>query len=131
MTENDVILNLRILTYFAVDLNLHWGRVAWYRRAVGYYRTAVGYYRVIAQKILKTKNLYQYLFKTSKINKIRPVTAENDNNEKRLNFYYRNPGFSFIFLETSDLTTMYKRCIPSDPFIGLTTWYLVLGVCFM
>ena len=39
--------------------------------------------------------------------KIGSITAENDKNEKSLNFLNRNPGFSFIFLETSDLTTIY------------------------
>ena len=46
--ENDVILILRILSFFAVDL--HWGSPRLVSQTVGYYRTAVGYYRVIAQK---------------------------------------------------------------------------------
>ena len=81
-TENDVILIIRILSYFAAYL--HWDNLAWYRRAVGCYRTAVGYYRVIAQKTLELKNSHQDLLKTQKITEIDPITAENDKNENRL-----------------------------------------------
>ena len=100
--ENDVILILRILSFFAIG-----DRLAWYRR-VGYYRTAVGYYRVIAQKVLQSKSLHQDLLKTPNKNKIGPITVENDKNEKILSFFYRNIRFSSIFLETSDPTTKYK-----------------------
>ena len=82
-------------------------RLAWYR-AVGYYRTVVGYYRGIAQKRLNSKNADQYLFKTPKNIQIGPIIVENDKIEKRKIFFYRKRAFYLIFLETSDLTTMYS-----------------------
>ena len=91
--ENDVILILRILSFFAVDL--HWGSPRLVSQTVGYYRTAVDYYRVIAQKILKSKSTHQNLIKTQKIIKIGPITAENDKNEKSLNFFLQK---SWVFL---------------------------------
>ena len=86
--ENDVILILRILSFFAVDL--HWGSPRLVSQTVGYYRTAVGYYRVIAQKVLQSKSLHQDLLKTQKNIKIGPITVENDKNEKRKIFFDRN-----------------------------------------
>ena len=79
--------------------------LVWYRRTVGCYRTAVGYYRVIAQKTRESKSSHQDLLRTQKIIEIGPITAENDKNEKGRIFFDRNTRFSFIFLETSDLTT--------------------------
>ena len=102
--ENDVILILRILSFFAVDL--HWGSPRLVSQTVGYYRTAVGYYRVIAQKVLQSKSLHQDLLKTPKNIKIGPIIVENDQNEKILKKISRNSGFSFIFLETSDPATI-------------------------
>ena len=113
--ENDVILILRILSFFAVDL--HWGSPRLVSQTVGYYRTAVGYYRVIAQKVLESKSIHQDLLKTPKNIKIGPITVENDKNEKRKNFCYRNIRFSSIFLETSDPTTKCR----SDRWIILKT----------
>ena len=55
---------------------------------VDYYPTTVGYYRVIAQKTLKNKSSHQDLLKTSKLNKIGSITAENDKNEKSLNVFF-------------------------------------------
>ena len=79
-----MILILRILSFFAVDL--HWGSPRLVSQTVGYYRTAVGYYRVIAQKVLQSKSLHQDLLKTPKNIKIGPIIVENDTNEKRLFF---------------------------------------------
>ena len=80
-----MILILRILSFFAVDL--HWGSPRLVSQTVGYYRTAVGYYRVIAQKVLKSKGSHQDLLKTQKNTAIDPITAENDKNENRLKFF--------------------------------------------
>ena len=96
--ENDVILILRILSFFAVDL--HWGSPRLVSQTVGYYRTAVGYYRVIAQKVLKSKGSHQDLLKTQKNTAIDPITAENDKNENRLKNFYRKGAFCLIFLLT-------------------------------
>ena len=98
---------------------------AQYRRTVGYYPTAVGYYRVIAQGVLKMKNPDKDLFKTPKNIKIRPITGENDKNEKslkqfqpKLRVFLHFPGdlrsdndILYIYISLSDLTVTRKSLI--------------------
>ena len=59
----------------------------------------------LSHKVSKIESTLSGLFRTSKISKIDPITTENDKNEKRINFFYRNNRFSLIFLLTSDPTT--------------------------
>ena len=70
-----------IIIILIFDIFRCWSTFGIASPAVGYYRTAVGYYRVIAQKIIKSKKSDQRLFRTSKITKNGPVTAENHKNE--------------------------------------------------
>ena len=53
----------------------------WLSPTIDYYRTVVGYYRVIAEKTLNLEKYDHDMFKTSKITKNGPVTAENPKNE--------------------------------------------------
>ena len=76
----------------------------WLSPTIDYYRTVVGYYRVIAQKTLKLKNSHQDLLKTSKMNKIGSITAENDKNENG-RFFFRQKYKGFLV--TSDPATIY------------------------
>ena len=65
--ENDVIINLRILTYFAVDLNLHWGS----RRLVSQ-----------SSRLLSHSNrlLSRYRTKDTKNEKFRSIPVQNIKN---------------------------------------------------